>query len=105
MFAKWIEKDQRFAFSLTDNGGVEISDAEHHAFLDGISAGKIPSADKKGLPVLSDPPPHPAPTYAELRARAYPPITDYLDGLVKGDQDQVEKYIEACRQVKLRYPK
>lgn len=45
------------------------------------------------------------PTYAELRAREYPPFTDYLDGLVKGDQAQIDAYIAACLAVKAKYPK
>jgi hypothetical protein len=45
------------------------------------------------------------PTYAELRAREYPPMTDYLDGMVKGDQAQIDAYIAACQAVKAKYPK
>ena len=47
----------------------------------------------------------PIPTYSELRAKEYPPITDYIDGVVKGDQSQVEKYINDCLVVKTKYPK
>ena len=47
----------------------------------------------------------PIPTYADLRRAAYPPAADYLDGIVKGDTDQVKKYIEACLDVKAKYPK
>ena len=47
----------------------------------------------------------PIPTYADLRRAAYPPGVDYLDGNVKGDQDQVQKYIEDCLAVKETYPK
>jgi hypothetical protein len=46
-----------------------------------------------------------AKTYAQKRAAAYPPITDYLDGIVKGDQAQIEKYIADCQAVKMKYPK
>ena len=46
-----------------------------------------------------------APTYAELRAREYPPMADYLDGIVKGDTAQVQKYIDDCLAVKAKYPK
>lgn len=45
------------------------------------------------------------PTYADKRAAEYPPITDYLDGIVKGDQEQIDTYIAACNAVKLKYPK
>lgn len=40
-----------------------------------------------------------------LRAAEYPPVTDYLDGIVKGDQAQVQAYIDACLAVKAKYPK
>lgn len=44
-------------------------------------------------------------TYADRRRKEYPPITDYLDGVVKGDQDQIDAYIAACQAVKAKYPK
>lgn len=44
-------------------------------------------------------------TYDVLRAAEYPPITDYLDGVVKGDQAQIDAYIAACQAVKAKYPK
>lgn len=43
--------------------------------------------------------------YITQRALAYPPITDYLDGVVKGDQTQIDAYIAACQAVKDKYPK
>lgn len=43
--------------------------------------------------------------YKYQRAREYPPITDYIDGVVKGDQAQVDKYITDCLAVKAKYPK
>lgn len=39
------------------------------------------------------------------RAAEYPPMADYLDGIVKGDQAQVQAYIDACLAVKAKYPK
>jgi hypothetical protein len=39
------------------------------------------------------------------RQNAYPPIEDYLDGIVKGDTAQVNKYIADCLAVKESYPK
>ena len=43
--------------------------------------------------------------YIAKRAAEYPPITDYLDGVVKGDQAQIDAYIAACQAVKTKYPK
>lgn len=39
------------------------------------------------------------------RRREYPDFKDYLDGIVKGDQAQVQAYIDACLAVKAKYPK
>lgn len=54
-------------------------------------------------------------TYSEKRAAEYPPITEYLDAQVKinsGDetliaagQIQQQTYIQACLEVKTKYPK
>jgi hypothetical protein len=43
--------------------------------------------------------------YIAKRAVEYPPITDYIDGVVKGDQVQIDKYIADCLAVKDKYPK
>jgi len=43
--------------------------------------------------------------YKVKRAAEYPPYTDYLDGIVKGDNAQVQAYIDACLAVKNKYPK
>jgi hypothetical protein len=43
--------------------------------------------------------------YTEKRRAEYPPIADYVDGVVKGDQAQIDAYIQACLAVKAKYPK
>lgn len=43
--------------------------------------------------------------HKDLRQPHYPPIEDYLDGIVKGDTAQVDKYIADCLAVKAAYPK
>ena len=43
--------------------------------------------------------------YIEKRQKEYPPMTDYLDGIAKGDQAQIAKYIADCQAVKAKYPK
>ena len=43
--------------------------------------------------------------YKQLREDAYPSMIDYLDGIVKADDLQVQKYIDDCLAVKLKYPK
>lgn len=44
-------------------------------------------------------------TYAEKRQQEYPSVFDYIDGVVKGDQAQIDKYIADCLAVKTKYPK
>ena len=39
------------------------------------------------------------------RANEYPDFKEYLDGIVKGDNAQVQKYINDCLAVKAKYPK
>jgi hypothetical protein len=43
--------------------------------------------------------------YIAKRQAEYPPMTDYIDGVVKGDQAQIDKYIADCQAVKAKYPK
>jgi len=43
--------------------------------------------------------------YKRQRASEYPAYADYLDGVVKGDQDQIDAYVAACQAVKDKYPK
>lgn len=74
---------------------ADPANTDFAAYLQWLSEGNTPTpAD-----------PIPVPTYQELRAAAYPPITDYLDGIVKGDAAQVQEYVDACLAVKERFPK
>ena len=43
--------------------------------------------------------------YADKRRAEYPPVTDYLDAVVKGDQAGIAAYIAVCQAVKAKYPK
>jgi hypothetical protein len=43
--------------------------------------------------------------YQRLRSKEYPDFKEYLDGLVKGDTEQMQAYINACLAVKAKYPK
>lgn len=44
-------------------------------------------------------------SYQEKRLKEYPPFSEYLDGMVKGDTAQIKRYIDACLEVKAKYPK
>jgi len=43
--------------------------------------------------------------YQRDRKNEYPPIENYIDGVVKGDQAQIDTYIAECLAVKAKYPK
>ena len=43
--------------------------------------------------------------YKLQRSSEYPPVAEYIDGVVKGDQDQIDAHIAACQAVKDKYPK
>jgi hypothetical protein len=43
--------------------------------------------------------------YQEKRKAEYPDFFEYLDAVVKGDQTQIQQYIDACQAVKEKYPK
>jgi hypothetical protein len=43
--------------------------------------------------------------YKRNRAKEYPDFKEYLDGIVKGDDAQIQKYINDCLAVKAKYPK
>ena len=43
--------------------------------------------------------------YAREREAEYPDIYDYIDGVVKSDQAQIDKYIADCQAVKDKYSK
>lgn len=72
------------------------------SFVHLLPAGSVPISDEEAESLRPKPP---EPTYAQKRAAEYPPITDYLDGIVKGDQTQIDKYIADCLAVKAKYPK
>ena len=55
---------------------VEVKDEDYLALFEGQSAGKQITADAKGYPVLTDPPP---PTAEELAARAKIEAQAYLN--------------------------
>ena len=44
-------------------------------------------------------------SYKAKRQAEYPPMADYLDAIVKNDQQAINEYIAACKMVKEKYPK
>lgn len=82
---------------------VEITDEKYQELMHGQQNGMTITADDSGYPILK--PLTFTYNYADMRRDSYPPFADYLDGIVKGDQEQINAYIEACKAVKLKYPK
>ena len=86
-------------YKAPDNSIHSLDSAEFEYLL---PAGSVAITDAEAEALR----PQPAElTYAQKRAAEYPPMTDYLDGMVKGDQAQIDAYIDACQAVKNKYPK
>jgi len=85
-----ILRTEDFAFIPQDP-----QNPDYKVYLQWLSKGNTPQSAN---PVST-------PTYQELRRATYPPMTDYLDGIAKGDQTQIAKYIADCQAVKAKYPK
>ena len=86
-------------YKAPDNSLHFLDSAEFEYML---PAGCVQITDDEAEALRPKPP---APTYQELRAAEYPDYRDYLDGVVKGDQTQIDAYIAACLAVKAKYPK
>lgn len=43
--------------------------------------------------------------YKDARKAEYPDFFEYIDGIVKNDQAQIQSYIDKCLAVKAKYPK
>lgn len=86
-------------YKAPDNS-LHFLDSTEYEYL--LPAGSVAITDEEAQALR----PQPAePTYAQKRAAEYPPYTDYLDGVVKADQAQIDKYIADCQAVKAKYPK
>jgi hypothetical protein len=86
-------------YKSPDNS-VHFLDSAEHAYL--LPAGSVAITDAQAEALRPKPVEL---TYAQKRAAEYPPMTDYLDGVVKGDQVQIAKYVADCQAVKTKYPK
>ena len=82
--------------TLKDNaiaGGIAEDDIEVGYADDDVVAGWIKAQNESAM------------TYADKRRAEYPDYREYLDGIVKGDEAQQQKYINDCLAVKAKYPK
>jgi hypothetical protein len=55
--------------------------------------------------ILTAPAAEPEWSYDRKRRNEYPDFREYLDGIVKGDNTQIDTYKAACQAVKDKYPK
>lgn len=97
-FEKIAEKNYVVRFEhngkpIEFNGIVAKDESE----LDGIVQAHIAYLDRGQANYVQ--------SYADKRRREYPPVEEYLDGVVKGDQAQMQAYIDKCLAVKAKYPK
>ena len=86
------------------NDAVQITKDRYNELMVLQSQGLPITSDENGNPI-NGPQTFVEETYADLRRKAYPPIENYIDGIVKGDTEQIQQYINECLAVKERYPK
>lgn len=104
----YLKDKERFAIPTVDSldNFIAISDIEYSALIKGVEQGnRIECINDVLVLVPNEIPDNSAIEYKMLRAHEYPPITDYIDGVVKGDQQQIDNYIARCLEVKAKYPK
>lgn len=87
-------------YKSPDNSVHFLDSAEHEHLL---PAGSVQITDAEAATLCAAN--APVLTYAQKRVAEYPPMSDYLDGIVKGDTAQVDAYIAACLAVKALHPK
>ena len=87
-------------YKAPDNSLHFLDSAEHEHLL---PSGSVQITDKEAAVVRAAN--EPVLTYAQKRVAEYPPMVDYIDGIVKGDAAQVDAYVAACMAVKAKYPK
>lgn len=104
----YLKDKQRFAIPNVDalDNFIAISDIEYENLIIGVQNGnRIECTEDTLVLVLNEVPDNSSTEYKFLRASEYPPITEYLDGIVKGDQQQIDNYISKCLAIKAKYPK
>jgi len=81
MYAKFIEADGRWLFTLNPMAGAkQIELAEHAELLAGVASGKVICRSDMGMPILIDPPPPAPPTRYQVEAARLRAYADPLTG-------------------------
>ena len=89
---------------LNPNAQVSVSGDDINSIVWKNETTPIPIEEIK-IKVLEVQAEYDAQQYQRDRVKEYPDFKDYLDGIVKGDTAQVQKYIDDCLAVKAKYPK
>ena len=90
LIAQYRQEHPTLRVGSNETGYTTLSDAEYEQTLSNWADAQLKAN---------------AIAYKEKRQNEYPAMTDYLDGIVKGDQAQMQAYIDACLAVKAKYPK
>ena len=88
--------------SLNPNAEVVIRDIDNIEWHNGTPEISKADIQSKQAELQSE---YDAQDYARKRQAEYPNIYDYMDGIVKNDQTQIDKYIADAQDVKSKYPK
>ncbi|MBA2929895.1 phage tail protein [Pseudomonas sp. CCUG 57209] len=90
IWAKWLAEDQRFLFLPRGSDGVEITEEEHAALLQGQADGQVIASDERGYPKLIVPP-APSPDLLAAVERAWrDEQLAQTDGVVSRHRDELE---------------
>jgi hypothetical protein len=92
-----------------ENESELLTMAQNHKDIDGTTYPEddweIVTTTEKELTLLLTEQHERYKSFGSKRREEYPPATDYLDGIVKGDQTQIDKYISDCLAIKEKFPK
>lgn len=97
MYAKWIESDECFSFSPSDNGGVEIEDKVYMQLLIQNSKGLgVIGRDSDGFPALTAAAPPTSAELAEIERRWRDAELASAAGLRDRHRDQIEITVDTA---------
>ena len=100
-----MKYDITHALSSLVPGAQWVVRGDNYSDIELLSGGELPSEEELFAEVERLQAEYDSMEYSRLRAKEYPSINDYIDGVVKQDQDQIDTYIAECLAVKDKYPK
>jgi hypothetical protein len=100
-----MKYDITHALSSLVPGSQWVVRGDSYSDIEWLGGGELPSEEELFAEVEKLQLAYDAMEYSRLRAKEYPDFKNYLDGIVKGDKEQIAEYIAACQAVKDKYPK